>query len=332
MAWSIFTASQGGGTGSAATWASDLLSGIGAPESAGNKQMVYDWEVSEGGGGQYNPLNVGPDPDDPGLALTGEQYGGGAADYGSWSDGLKATEDYLSMQNFSDIESSLKSNQPIEAETELWDSPWAGSHYGYGADWSTEPIPGKATALPDDGSGTSPTGGTSSVLPSWLNDIISFGTGVNVNQDAGAAKSDIVDYLERGALMLFGGILIIVGIFVLVRGPARAENAVKGAESGGAPGAAIGSLKSPGSSSGSGSLGRAAGSAAKRRKSARDKAGRDRAGEERHQEAQLNKVVTKSQSKNSTRAPIGNEGPKGKAISGTNRTASKAQMAEKVPF
>ena len=55
MAWSIF--SDGGGPGAAVTWAQDLLGQIGAPQSTANEQVIYDWEVSEGGGGRYNPLN-----------------------------------------------------------------------------------------------------------------------------------------------------------------------------------------------------------------------------------------------------------------------------------
>jgi hypothetical protein len=282
MAWSIF--SEGGGDGSAVTWAQDLLSKVGAPESAGNVQMVYDWELAEGGGGEYNPLNVGPDPDDPGLALTGSQYGGGAADYGSWSDGLKATADYLSMQNFSDIQSDLQSNDPVQARNDLFNSPWAASHYGDGADFPDTAVPGKGTALPKDPTGNSPT--SSTVLPSWLNSALSFATGVNVNDDASTAKTDLVSYAERGGLIIFGGILIIVGIFVLVRGPARTEGAVAGAATGGAAGAAFGAARKP---SGNGSLARAGSRVAKERRTRRDKIARDQVAHERHTESQYKK-------------------------------------------
>src|SRR6266567_2752560 len=76
MPWSIFQ--QGGGPGAAATWSEEALRRIGAPANTPNKQLIYDWEVSEGGGGAYNPLNEGPDPGKPWLS-GGSHYGGGSA-------------------------------------------------------------------------------------------------------------------------------------------------------------------------------------------------------------------------------------------------------------
>src|SRR5262245_10008700 len=134
MAWSIFT--QGGGQGAALTWARDLLKTIGAPESAGNQQFVYDWEVSEGGGGKFNPLNQGPVPGHPELTTTGSQFGGGAADFASWQAGLTGAADYLAMPNFSAVADALRSNNPAAARTALIASPWAASHYGYGSGFS----------------------------------------------------------------------------------------------------------------------------------------------------------------------------------------------------
>lgn len=85
MAWSIFK--EGGGKGTAQAWAQSLLQAIGAPVTPSNTQVIYDWEVSEGGGGKYNPLNQGPVPGHPELTTTGSQFGGGAADYKSYSAG-----------------------------------------------------------------------------------------------------------------------------------------------------------------------------------------------------------------------------------------------------
>lgn len=153
MPWSIFSKGQGGGPGAALTWAEDLLRRIGAPETAGNKQFVYDWEVSEGGGGAYNPLNQGPVPGDPRLTTSGSQYGGGAADYASWTDGLTGAADYLNMSSYQPVAADLQANDPAAARTALWDSPWAASHYGYGSAWSSEPVPGRAQALPAGGGG-----------------------------------------------------------------------------------------------------------------------------------------------------------------------------------
>lgn len=151
MAWSIFQ--EGGGDDAALAWADDLLKEIGAPESAGNKQFVYDWETSEGGGGAYNPLNQGPVPGDPGLTTTGQQYGGGAADFAGWKAGLQGASDYLHMPAYSGILTSLAGNDPEGARSALIASPWAASHYGPpgepGANFSDAPLPdGQPSPLP----------------------------------------------------------------------------------------------------------------------------------------------------------------------------------------
>jgi hypothetical protein len=138
--WSIFT--QGGGDGAAVTWAQDLLQELGAPVTAGNEQFIYDWEKSEGGGGQYNPLNQGPVPGQPQLTFTGSQYGGGAAGYVSVAAGLQGAVDYLNMPAYAGVKAGLLANQPAAAEQALIASPWAGSHYGGGADFSQVPLPG----------------------------------------------------------------------------------------------------------------------------------------------------------------------------------------------
>jgi hypothetical protein len=209
MAWSIFT--QGGGKGAALTWAEDLLTLIGAPLTPGNEQFVYDWEVSEGGGGKFNPLNQGPVPGHPELTTTGSQFGGGAADYASWQAGLTGASDYLGMANFTAIERDLKANNPTGARSALIASPWAASHYGGGAAFSNAAVPGKASALPADGGGVSGGSGGSSTdsfnplsPSSWISGIASaFGIG------------SIKELLERIGLIIFGGAILLLGIFLL---------------------------------------------------------------------------------------------------------------------
>jgi len=173
MPWSIFT--QGGGTGSAVTWAEDLLKAIGAPVTEGNKQFIYDWEVSEGGGGKYNPLNQGPVPSQPKLTSTGQQYGGGAADYVSWQAGLQGAAAYLNMPNYSAVLAALKANNPQGARTALFASPWASSHYGYGSSFSSAALPGQATALPpvDTSGSAGGGGGGGGGGSSWLQSVAS---------------------------------------------------------------------------------------------------------------------------------------------------------------
>jgi len=194
-AWSIFQ--QGGGAGSAFTWAKDALNEIGAPLTTGNEQVIYDWELSEAGGGWYNPLNEGPDPDNPSLSGP-SQYGGGAANYVSYAAGLQGFHDYLQMPNFSAIGADLTGNNPTQARTDIINSDWAGSHYDWGAAFSDSPLPGKANAL-KGGAGI-----TDATTTSFLSGATGF------LSDIGSA-----DFWERAGLIFFGAILIIVGIIIL---------------------------------------------------------------------------------------------------------------------
>lgn len=144
MAWSIF--SDGGGDGAAVTWAQDFLQALGAPQTASNIEFVYQWEKSEGGGGAYNPLNQGPVPGAPTLTSTGQQYGGGAADFVNWGAGIQGAVDYLHMSNYTQVLSALMKGDGASAKVALWNSPWASSHYGYGSNWSNA-APGAPAAL-----------------------------------------------------------------------------------------------------------------------------------------------------------------------------------------
>lgn len=204
MAWSIFK--EGGGKGVAVTWSNDLLDAIGAPKTPGNVQVIYDWEVSEGGGGKYNPLNQGPVPGHPELTTTGSQYGGGAADYASWQAGLQGAADYLNMSNFRAIKNALVSGNSSAARNAIISSPWAASHYGHGSAFSTEPTPGNAQALPGV-SQIDVTNGSQvadSIGSSFLKGLMS-----------GLGLPDVKDLAERAGLILMGTILIIVGIIQL---------------------------------------------------------------------------------------------------------------------
>lgn len=213
MAWSIFT--QGGGKGAAVTWANDLLDAIGAPKSPGNVQVIYDWEVSEGAGGKYNPLNQGPTPGHPEYTTTGSQYGGGAADYASWNAGMQGAVAYLNMPNFKAIKTALVGGNSTAARNAIINSPWAASHYGHGSSFSNAAVPGEATALPgiDQASFANGTQAGDSIGSSFLNGLMK-----------GLGLPDIKDMVERGALILMGGILLVVGI---IKVSGAQEKAVK---------------------------------------------------------------------------------------------------------
>lgn len=204
MAWSIFT--QGGGKGAAQTWAKDLLSAIGAPSDPATVQVVYDWEVSEGAGGQYNPLNQGPVPGHPELTTTGSQYGGGAADFASWQAGLQGAVDYLNMGNYAAIKRSLVAGDASAARAAIIASPWAGSHYGNGSSFSTEALPGQDTALPgitnaSFNPGNIPGDIAGAVSNTFINGILSA-----------LGLPNVKELVERSALIIMGMILLVIGM------------------------------------------------------------------------------------------------------------------------
>lgn len=146
MAWSIFT--DGGGNQVAVGWAKQLLAMLGAPDTPGNEEFIYQWEKSEGGGGKYNPLNQGPVAGKPYLTTTGEQFGGGAADFASWQAGLQGAYDYLHYNYYKGVLAGLMNNDPVAARSALWASPWASSHYGFGSNWAFVGLPGGTPVLP----------------------------------------------------------------------------------------------------------------------------------------------------------------------------------------
>lgn len=153
MAWSIFK--DGGGDPVAVGWAHQFLKLLGAPDTPSNVEFIYQWEKSEGGGGKYNPLNTGPVTQHPEWTTTGEQYGGGAADYASWEAGQLGSAYFLEhyqQDTYSKILSALRANDPVSARQALWASPWAAGHYGYGSNWSNATVPGSGFILPQAGS------------------------------------------------------------------------------------------------------------------------------------------------------------------------------------
>lgn len=167
MAWSIFT--NGGGSLAAVGWAQQLLRYLNAPVTPGNVEFIYQWEKSEGGGGQYNPLNTGPLKGHTNLLVpgdTGSHFGGGAADYNSWTSGLMGAMYGIQLPAYKNVLNNLRSNNPAAARQALWDSPWAASHYGHGANWYFGTIPNGTPILPSGGGsgGSTSSGGTTEVL------------------------------------------------------------------------------------------------------------------------------------------------------------------------
>lgn len=205
MPWSIFT--QGGGQGAAVTWAQDELQldsaawGVNV-DSPGAEQFIYDWELAEGGGGANNPLNQGPVPGHPELTTTGSQYGGGAADFASVQAGLQGTLDYLNMPAYSGIKAALEAGDPAGARSALIASPWAASHYGGGANFPTNPLPGQASAITGS-PGPPTTGGTPA-------DATTTGASLNPVSDLTGSLKTAFGYI---GLVLAGAGLVVLGVW-----------------------------------------------------------------------------------------------------------------------
>lgn len=142
MAWSIFDQPASVQT----NWVSLLLNALGAPQNQSDQNMVWDWMKSEGGGGVWNPLNQGPVPGQPQLTTSGIQYGGGAANFANEQAGIQGAVDYLHMPYYQAVLQDLMQGNGSGAAQALWQSPWAGSHYGYGSAWNTSPYPGNSGA------------------------------------------------------------------------------------------------------------------------------------------------------------------------------------------
>lgn len=206
MPWSIF--SDGGGQGAAVTWARALLAKIGAPQTPGDQQFVYDWEVSEGGGGKFNPLNEGPVPGDPGLTSTGPQFGGGAADFVSWAAGIQGAADYLGMPNFVRIADDLRRNDPVQARSDLIASPWASSHYAGGRGFSSQALPGHASALGGPGAAGAAAGGGGGGGGGLLGSLPGIGPALTAFADL---PQTLLAIAIKGPLVLAGGALMVWG-------------------------------------------------------------------------------------------------------------------------
>lgn len=124
--------SSGGGNTRSAVWSALLLAKLSAPITLKNMEKLYTWATAEGqpGGSHYNPFNT-----------TFRGYGAtvgqaGISYYPTLYDGIDATAATLQSSSYSPIVQNLRSDGSFEDFSKaVWDSPWAGSHYGYGADW-----------------------------------------------------------------------------------------------------------------------------------------------------------------------------------------------------
>ena len=129
--------------GTREAWAVDLLARLGnAQPTPATVRMVVDWTIAEDAGpgafARNNPHNTT-------LCLPGRMTGAingdgacGVQGYATRADGLDATVLTLASPLYAEIVAALQANDPERAKQALWASPWAESHYGYGAAWPQE--------------------------------------------------------------------------------------------------------------------------------------------------------------------------------------------------
>lgn len=120
-------------------FALDLLRALGnAQPTPATVGMIVEWTIAEddsdGAQRRNNPTNTTM----CGHHQTGAINGDGAcgvAGYASYQDGVDATVDTLAGAAYVGIVAALRANDPEGARQALWASPWAESHYGWGASW-----------------------------------------------------------------------------------------------------------------------------------------------------------------------------------------------------
>lgn len=117
-------------------WAVDFLAALGnSAPSADTIAMVVEWTLAEDSGpgafDRNNPLNTTM----PGFAENVTINEDGVKGYADRQSGLDAAIHTVTNGLYDDVVSALQANDPERAKQALWASPWAGSHYGYGANW-----------------------------------------------------------------------------------------------------------------------------------------------------------------------------------------------------
>jgi murein DD-endopeptidase MepM/ murein hydrolase activator NlpD len=128
-------------------WAVDFLAQLGnAQPSADTVAMVVEWTLAEDSGdgafARNNPLNT----TQPGFAENATINGDGVKGYADREAGLAAAVHTVTNGLYNDVVAALQANDAEGARRALWASPWAGSHYGYGASWPRYAIAAPAPA------------------------------------------------------------------------------------------------------------------------------------------------------------------------------------------
>lgn len=195
-------------TGSnAQAWAEQILSDLGAPQTAADIQSLMDWFAREGGGGANNPLNTTLRT----SGASGSINSVGVQSYSSPQTGASADAATIAGGNYPSILADLKSGKGIVGSSDPSVAAelrtWSGGGYS------------SVSGTPSLGSGTAiDTSGTPASTTSVLGDL----TGLSIFQPFANFFTDVTsaDIWERIGLILFGFALIGIGLLMLASGPA----------------------------------------------------------------------------------------------------------------
>ncbi len=117
-------------------FAIDVLRGVGNTAPTEDMiQFIIEWTIAEDGSNgalnRNNPLNT----TQMGFNETTTINDDGVKGYRTYQDGLSATLQTLSYTYYTEIVAGMQTNDVQRAKQGLFNSPWASSHYGYGASW-----------------------------------------------------------------------------------------------------------------------------------------------------------------------------------------------------
>ena len=120
-------------------WAIDFLAALGnSTPSAATVDMIVEWTRAEDAGvgalRRNNPLNT----TQPGFAENVTINVDGVKGYATRAAGIAASVHTITNGLYDPVVAALRANDPNAARAALWASPWAASHYGYGARWPRE--------------------------------------------------------------------------------------------------------------------------------------------------------------------------------------------------
>jgi hypothetical protein len=117
-------------------WAKLVLVYGGWPLTDANVTVMVQWMREENGPDNWfnrnNPMNNGQ----------GSGGGSGLGSYDTLDTAAYYAAENLQRSVYADIAAGLADGSSAERTAQaIWASPWATSHYGYGANWTTTPVP-----------------------------------------------------------------------------------------------------------------------------------------------------------------------------------------------